>query len=107
MLDAIKIYEMKEIQLPMMCYGCQLQVIVVCKNKKEASKILYVSLYYINTYAWCNNPKTEIAIKNPNQKFAYFDGGRLGEIAHELRGKVLPYKQLEELIKKDNKKRYG
>lgn len=97
---------MKEFNLAVIEGGVQIHAIVVAKYKKDAAKIFGCSISRLNDYCSIYEPKEEIAINSPNEKFAYFDSGWMREKKPHWYRKVMPYDHLANYIRKENKKRY-
>lgn len=87
--------------------GMAIQKTFCADTKKEASELLDVSLYTINTYCSYFDPKDEECIKNPRQMFAYFDSGEATYAFPGFRNKILSFIELQRMISNHRKKFYS
>jgi len=80
---------MKEFKIQDSHRGVKFTSLLVASTKKEAARILNKSLYEINTYALCYEPKSPECIKERGIVHAFFDSGEFFTFKHELRNKVM------------------
>lgn len=98
---------MKEFKFTKTHRGITLHCIAVTKNIKEVCRLFDVNYYFIKEYAYKNEPKTELAIKNPNKRIVYFEHS--GEAGYFLPKEQINVPMLyEEAIKiiDEHRKRY-
>lgn len=61
------------------------------KTKKDAAKLLNISMYELNNYCRCYEPKTPECIKNPYLRFAMADSGEIWYAKPEWKMKLVKY----------------
>lgn len=87
--------------------GFQLDSFCIAKNKKEASKILDVTIYCMNNWVNTSDIKDEHKNLEPNKVYYRFDqfGGEVRYFLNKLEiKKIYTFEEIEEIIKKHRAK---
>ena len=77
--------------------GIQLEVIFCCKNKKEASVMLDISNYHVNTYCYVSKSDGTIPLYSKMITFRILSG-EMKYIKPDVQDKVFPYQEIIDLI---------
>jgi hypothetical protein len=91
--------KLKEYKVNKAEYGQNLHIIVVCKSQKRASELLDTDASYIRNYGYCYEPRTQLAIENPETVYAYVDSGILFTKRPDLLRVIMPKTELIKTIK--------
>jgi hypothetical protein len=94
---------MKQFEYHTVERGMNIQKTFCAATKKEAAKLLDVSMYTINNYCMSFAPRNEECIRNPRQMFAFFDGGEASYAFPNLRAKIIKFSELKHMISEHRK----
>lgn len=80
-------------------YGNQnLNLIVVCKSQKRAVELFNTQASYMRDYGYTMEPRTQIAIDNPETIYAIADSGVIYRERPDLLQKIMLYSELKKII---------
>ena len=71
---------------------------IVCTTKKEASKLLDISMYELTNYGYCYEPKTEECIKNKFLMYVIFSHGEMIYANNNLLKKAIKLEEAKQWI---------
>jgi hypothetical protein len=91
--------KLKEYEVNMVECGENIHTIVVCKSQKRAAELLRTDVSYIRNYGYCNEPRTQVAIDNPETVYAYCNSGTIFRERKDLLRVVMPKTELINIIR--------
>lgn len=94
---------MKQFEYHTIERGMNIQKTFCAQTKKEAAKLLGISIYTFNNYCMSFEPRNQECIRNPRQMFAFFDSGEAIYAFPEFRSKIIKFSQLQHMISEHRK----
>jgi len=90
--------KLKEYQVNKVFGNENVHHIVVCKSRKRASELLNTQDSYLRDYGYTLEPRTQIAIDNPEKVYGYVDSGIVFTHRPDMLNIIKPIDEIKTII---------